>query len=356
LNFCPSEAANAGASNSAASVCAMSPSVARKRAASRSTRSAGGRVGDEVGRQLAAHVPGRRRVAGQGLQLFQDLVPAAVAALAAHHPVEHGLVAAVVSTRTEHGQAVAAARSVHVDPQAGQQPCQFLHVALAVAAVDAERVQLQQLAGMVLVQASGGVVLVVEVAQHRRLCRRRDQQVGEAPERVVAQALLVVADQQAQVGLGLRDIEVVEPEPGHLLAQLVRRMQGQQQRAGGRLAGTVVEQALVVLAWAVAAALLGVEDPVDRGHAQPGQAVQPGLDGGRQRGRGVGVQLLRQRVAPAEMLPVADGCRAGAPGQAVDPCPWCVGRQGAPLQSGAAAADQSDRHRECPQGPEPVSA
>src|SRR6266403_1295856 len=76
------------------------------------------------------------------------------------------------------------------DAPSGENAGELLHVALAIAAGDAERVQLEQLAGVVLVEplaepASGRRIRpdgarVVEVDQHRRMRGDRLQQVGEA--------------------------------------------------------------------------------------------------------------------------------------------------------------------------------
>ena len=156
---------------------------------------------------------------------------------------EHTLVAEVVAVRVELESAVAHVRGLQRGPQArrrvaevhahaGEHARELLHVGLRVAAVDTERVQLEQLAGMVLVEAAGRVLLVVEVAQHRRMAGGRAEQVAEAPERMRAdRAVLVVADHRAQVRLALEHVEVVRPEPGHPLAQLLGRMEREQQRA-----------------------------------------------------------------------------------------------------------------------------
>ena len=78
--------------------------------------------------------------------------------------------------------------------------------------------------------------------------RRRAEQLAEAPERMRPDgALLVVRHQHPQVRLVLEDVEVVHPEPGHLLAQLPRRVQGPQQHARGRLASKARELLLVRL-------------------------------------------------------------------------------------------------------------
>ena len=204
-----------------------------------------------------------------------------------------------------------------VHAQAGEHAGEFLHVALAVATVHAQRVQLHQLAGVVLVEAARRVLLVVEVAQHGRVRGAGDQQIAEATERVRAQGPLVIADQHAQIGLGLPDIEVVEPEPGHLLAQAVRRMQRQQQRAAGRLARHSGQPLLVVLAVLAAAALLQIGHQRRQRHLADGQRIDRRL---HRRGQCGVLWRMQQRlhgVAPAAPGPVVDAGRAGAPGEAV---------------------------------------
>ena len=119
---------------------------------------------------------------------------------------------------------------------AGQHAGQLLHVLLAVAAVHAQRVQLHQLARVVLVDAACGVLRVVQVAQHGRVARGGAQQVAKAAQCMGAnRAFLVVTHQGAQVALAGKHVEVVHPEPGHLLAQLGGRIERAQHKPGGRL-------------------------------------------------------------------------------------------------------------------------
>ncbi|MCY1512610.1 hypothetical protein D9M68_470750 [compost metagenome] len=128
-------------------------------------------------------------------------------------------------------------RAAQVDADAGQHARQFLHVLLGVAraagaARHAERMEFHQLARVVLVDAVGAALRVVEVEQHRGRGDGGHQQVAEAaqcmrPDR----AFLIVGQQPAHLPLARIDIEVVHPEPRHLLAQLRRRVQRPQQVA-----------------------------------------------------------------------------------------------------------------------------
>jgi hypothetical protein len=99
-------------------------------------------------------------------------------------------------------------------------------------------VQLEQLAGVVLVDAGAAGRLavrprwglrarrdalhVVEIEEHRGAARGGEQQVLETSERVRADHVLDVARQQEAIrSLVDEHVEVIEPEAGHDLAQLV---------------------------------------------------------------------------------------------------------------------------------------
>ena len=135
-----------------------------------------------------------------------------------------------------------------VDAGAGQYPCQFLHVFLAVGSVHAQGVQLHEFARQVLVDAVHRVLFVVQVAQHGRVKGGRAQQIAKAPQRMRANgAVLVVAHHGANVGLVLENAEMVQPEPSHLLLQLARGVQRAQHMAGGGFTRQPVEFLLVGL-------------------------------------------------------------------------------------------------------------
>jgi hypothetical protein len=197
-----------------------------------------------------------------------------------------------------------------VDAQPGEHAREFLHVGLRVAAVDAERVQLQQFARVVFVDAVGGVGLVVEVAQHRRVQGTRAEQVAKAAERVRAQSIFVVADHRPQVVLVLMDVEVVEPEPRHLLAQLRRRVHGAQHQARAGLAGLARQLLLIGLLRQLL--LLVVGDGIGRlalvlhlhhqgvhRRARDAQGVDLGLHRGGQRARRARIELPSEETLAA---------------------------------------------------------
>jgi len=114
--------------------------------------------------------------------------------------------------------------------------------------------KLQQLARVVLIEVVDGVLLVVEIAQHRRVARDRAEQIAETTERARAyRSLLVVAHHGAHVALVLMHVEVVQPEPGHVLQQLVLRVQRAQQVPRRRLAREARELLLIRLLRGLAA-------------------------------------------------------------------------------------------------------
>src|SRR3989454_6758833 len=74
------------------------------------------------------------------------------------------------------------------------------HVLLRVAAVHAEGVQLEQLAGVVLVEPQRDALPIIEIEQHRRALGRGDQEILEPAQRVRADHVLDVIGQQEPVG------------------------------------------------------------------------------------------------------------------------------------------------------------
>ena len=127
-----------------------------------------------------------------------------------------------------------------VDRPAGERARDGDDVGLRVAAVDAERVQLHQLAAVVLVEprtprvgreTSARDLLarrlrlpVVEVEQHRRVASRGQQQVAEPAEDVRTDRIALVArEQHAPLSLAVEHVEVIQPEiDEHFLELAVR--------------------------------------------------------------------------------------------------------------------------------------
>ncbi len=82
--------------------------------------------------------------------------------------------------------------AVHADRVAGHDARRVDDLGMGVAGVDADGVQLEQFAAVVLVQGVDGAVVVVQVRQHRRALRAGEQQVAERAQRVLADDVAVV--------------------------------------------------------------------------------------------------------------------------------------------------------------------
>ena len=112
------------------------------------------------------------------------------------------------------------------DAHAGQDAGQFLHVGLRVSAAHAQRMQFHQLARVVLVDLAGDILRIVQIDQHGRRAHGGLQQVAELAQRMRADGLVfVLRKKDAHVAFLQVDIEVVHPEPGHLVLQLPVRIQ-----------------------------------------------------------------------------------------------------------------------------------
>ncbi len=195
----------------------------------------GGRrvVADEEHRQLARHELRRR---GRGHDAVQRLVHRRHA-LGPQRLAQQDLGRIVVPLGVELEKAIAQViglqRRGHpgrrrigiagAETHARQHMGHGLHIGLGVAAAHAHGVQLQKLAGVVFVDVALGVAGVVQVEQHRRVAHARFEQRAEVAQGVGAdRPLLVITNPQPGFGLARADIEVVHPEPGHLLLQLGR--------------------------------------------------------------------------------------------------------------------------------------
>jgi hypothetical protein len=106
------------------------------------------------------------------------------------------------------------------------------HVGLAVAAGEAQRVQLHHLARVVLLGRAAHVEPVVEVIEHRPAEGRGPEHRGERAERVLADDGPVELRQQhpLDVVLVVVDREVVVPELDHALEELAAGLDGARDR------------------------------------------------------------------------------------------------------------------------------
>ena len=174
-----------GRSTSASATARRSPSVSRNTA--RDAIDGGGRrlVADEVRDELRRHEARRRRVAAERADGALGLVLARLPVADAEQRLRAGLVQErleherdVVGRARHHRRASPAAterasarrlplRRESADGPAGQHLRELLDVLLRVAAVDAERVQLEQLARVVLVQSARGAAAAAARARGR---------------------------------------------------------------------------------------------------------------------------------------------------------------------------------------------
>ena len=126
----------------------MSPSVFAERRGHALHQRRGRIVLHEVARQLGGDEPRRGRMPHQDVD---DALAVALAAARRNRVAEHALAARIVGARPEE---IRAALARLIDGPAGEAARHFGDVLLGVAAVHAERVQLHQLAGVVLVEAA----------------------------------------------------------------------------------------------------------------------------------------------------------------------------------------------------------
>src|SRR5204863_9213876 len=115
-------------------------------------------------------------------------------ASALHDGCQKNLVGKVMPPRIEARQLAVA----ELEAPAREDVRERLDIALRVAAIDAQRVQLHQLPRLILVQAACSIARVIEVDEHRRMARARPDEIAKAPEGMRPDGmLLVVRDQPA---------------------------------------------------------------------------------------------------------------------------------------------------------------
>ena len=143
---------------------------------------------------------------------------AGVAPLEAALLAEHVLHAVVVILGVE-------AKVVRPDPvvpvvaESGQGTRLLSHVVLGVATIGAEREQLHQLAGEVLVRRVLPVLRPRQPQQHRRVTCYAHNQIAERPERVLSQHLVLMDHQALGADPLVRRREPVVPYERHALGQ-----------------------------------------------------------------------------------------------------------------------------------------
>ena len=107
----------------------------------------------------------------------------------------------------------------------------FLNVALRVAAFHTQGMQFQQFAGIILIGVFTAVfavvLIVVQIAEHGRAMRRRDEHFPKRAQNVRTNDMFCIRrEQRASVALQRVDVEMVCPEVGQNFAQLMAAVHG----------------------------------------------------------------------------------------------------------------------------------
>ena len=258
-------------------------------------------VGHESHRELVRDALRRRRVVREvRRQRGDDGLAAGVRAVGvgeAEHlhgadPVVPGLVGVLAG--------------VGVDAGAGEDARGIDHAFLAVRGVDADGVQLEQLAPLVLVGVLRRRLAVVEIREHRRVLGDGEQQVAELAEGVRADRVGVVRPRLRRPVLEDRDVEVVAPEVLHHREQLALAPQCADREVG--------EHRLVLLPAVDVAVVDEVVHAPDRrrlvDHRRGVEALEEGVAHGVVDGAGVELLLDPRGVAEALDVREAGGVRA----------------------------------------------
>ncbi|KAF0241924.1 MAG: hypothetical protein FD180_4214 [Planctomycetota bacterium] len=196
---------------------------------------------------------------------------------------------------------------------AGEAPRDFHDVLLRVAAVDAERVQLEQLTAVVFIRLVGrarfAVLAAVEIDEHRGGSRRRLHHVAEFSQRVPADGVAIVGGLEPRaVGLADVDVEVIRPELDHDLEELALRVDGLEDGEAGEFALHDGLLEFVHLA----------RGEVRRFEAAGAECAGEVVDG-------VGVELLVNPSVDAELVDALEVAGPGAEGRAMEQVHAVVG-------------------------------
>ncbi len=169
--------------------------------------------------QLGCHMRSCRGIGGEIAQHGTALLHRFVLVRLSQHLLRAGLVQAGIEGEFTAMLGIVAGR--HQGPS-GENVGEADDVILGIAGPHAQRMQLENLAGEIFVQAAAAVEAggrirahrnrLVEIEQHRRMALGRQQQVGEAAEHVRADGLALVSAGHAPDLVG-RDAEMIGPEP-----------------------------------------------------------------------------------------------------------------------------------------------
>ncbi len=225
-----------------------SPFVALNTLARRSTSAGGGSIGDKMPGELAGNVLRGRGRGGEIVQYRKRLLFAGLIVLPVHDRPCSRLVQRLAKHELSgRGGIIALGTRTHAahraDAPAGQRTGELGHVVLVVAAAHAERMQLHDLAGEVLVQAGLAVRMthggafgrraigadrarLIEEDLHGRMTFDRDQHVLETAEHVRADCFgFERAGKHRHGRLFHRYREMVRPENHQPFDERCRRLQ-----------------------------------------------------------------------------------------------------------------------------------
>ena len=128
--------------------------------------------------------------------------------------------------------AIVRERGVAVVGVSRQNARQLRHVVLRITAIHAERVQLHDLARVILIRRRLATGVLIEIAEHRRALRRRAEHRREVAEGIRADHIAIVRDFE-HADLVVQAVEVIGPELDHALIQLrLRKHRALQHRVG----------------------------------------------------------------------------------------------------------------------------
>ena len=189
-------------------------------------------------------------VRGSGMlrQNVQGKVTLALA-LAGDVMAEPILVACIVAGIVEPESDLFFGQLPRLEGPAGQHPRQLGDVVLRITGVDPERVQLHQLAGIVLVQAGlscfclAGILqciagpfigrpgqVIIEIEKHCRMPRGGAEQIAKRSHRMGTDRVALVTGHQCPIQpFSGKNVEMVEPEINHHFFQLPGAVDGAQQ-------------------------------------------------------------------------------------------------------------------------------
>ena len=202
-------------------------------------------LADEANGELVGEAARRARMSGE---VQQERLTRRLTGQAVHRPTEHVTARGERAVLVPLGVETEPTRLAVCDGPSRQQPGDLLHIGLVIAAVDADGVEFEEFARVVLDRLAGPVdprERLVEVEEHRRGLRRCGEHVGEPTRRMTTDHVAVVGRlvERARVVVHV-DVEVVRPEVDEQFVELPRTPDGTHE---GRRGEVVARPPLVVL-------------------------------------------------------------------------------------------------------------